>query len=74
MQRIDYIEFSATNIAATKQFYAGLFGWTFEDYGPDYTGFQDGRIAGGFAKGEPVKAGGHWWSSMRKRWKRPNSA
>lgn len=33
--RIDYIEFPATDIAATKQFYSKLFGWRFEDYGPD---------------------------------------
>jgi uncharacterized protein len=58
MHRIDYIEFHATDIAATKQFYAGLFGWTFEDYGPDYTSFQDGRIAGGFAHAASVKPGG----------------
>jgi predicted enzyme related to lactoylglutathione lyase len=46
--RIDYIEFPAANIAATKTFYADLFGWKFTDYGPAYTSFDDGRIAGGF--------------------------
>lgn len=25
-----------------------LFGWQFEDYGPDYTSFSDGRLSGGF--------------------------
>ena len=44
--RIDYIEFPATDIAKTRSFYQGLFGWTFEDYGPDYTSFGDGRITG----------------------------
>ncbi len=48
---IDYIEFAATDIGATKQFYAQVFGWKFTDYGPDYTSFEDGRLAGGFAKG-----------------------
>ncbi len=46
--RMDYIEFPATDIAATKRFYTAVFGWKFEDYGPDYTSFHDGRLAGGF--------------------------
>ena len=48
--RIDYIEFPATDIAATKQFYAATFGWAFTDWGPDYVSFEDGRTNGGFAK------------------------
>jgi predicted enzyme related to lactoylglutathione lyase len=52
--RIDYIEFGASDIAATKTFYTALFGWKFTDYGPDYTSFEDGRLAGGFAKGGPA--------------------
>lgn len=51
-RRIDYIEFSATDIAATKLFYAEAFGWHFTDYGPDYTSFEDGRLSGGFHKAE----------------------
>jgi len=46
--RMDYVEFPATDIGATKAFYAGVFGWQFTDYGPDYTSFFDGRLAGGF--------------------------
>lgn len=57
MNRIDYIEFPATDIAATKQFYHEAFGWTFEDYGPDYSSFSDSRIAGGFTKAEAVGKG-----------------
>jgi predicted enzyme related to lactoylglutathione lyase len=56
--RIDYIEFHATDIAATKTFFTGVFGWRFTDYGPDYTSFEDGRIAGGFARAESVKPTG----------------
>jgi len=59
-RRIDYIEFPATDIAATKQFYAGVFGWKFTDYGPDYTSFEDGRLAGGFWKSGRSAAGGPW--------------
>ena len=55
--QIDYIEFGATDIEATKQFYHNVFGWEFTDYGPDYTSFADGRIAGGFTTDGTVGAG-----------------
>jgi predicted enzyme related to lactoylglutathione lyase len=60
---IDYIEMPSTNLAATKDFFTGLFGWVFQDYGPDYVAFDDGRMTGGFfaseltstvAKGAPL--------------------
>jgi predicted enzyme related to lactoylglutathione lyase len=60
---IDYIEMPSTNLTATKDFFTGLFGWVFQDYGPDYAAFDDGRITGGFfasdltstvAKGAPL--------------------
>lgn len=56
--RVDYIEFPAQDIAKTKAFYTGVFGWKFTDYGPDYTSFEDGRIAGGFYRKDTVMAGG----------------
>jgi hypothetical protein len=57
-RRIDYIEFPAADVARTKAFYAGVFGWKFTDYGPDYTSFEDGRLSGGFAKTDGVTRGG----------------
>jgi len=54
-RRVDYIEFGATDVARTKAFYQQVFGWKFEDYGPDYTSFQDGRLSGGFTKDAPVR-------------------
>lgn len=56
--RIDYIEFPATDVARTKAFYEQVFGWKFTDYGPDYTSFEDGRLAGGFTKEGTVSRGG----------------
>jgi predicted enzyme related to lactoylglutathione lyase len=56
--RIDYIEFSATDIPATKAFYAAVFGWTFTDYGTDYTSFNDGQMRGGFARVQSNATGG----------------
>lgn len=48
-RRIDYVEFPTTDIARVKRFYHQVFGWKFTDYGPDYTSFEDGRLAGGFS-------------------------
>jgi predicted enzyme related to lactoylglutathione lyase len=56
-RRIDYIEFSVTRVPHAKQFYGEAFGWTFEDYGPDYASFSDGRLSGGFQTAS-VRAGG----------------
>ncbi len=56
--RIDYVEFPATDIEATKQFYSTVFGWQFEDYDPDYTAFCDRPLSGGFVKADSVTAAG----------------
>ena len=56
---MDYIEFPATDIEATKRFYAQVFGWQFTDYGPSYTSFNDGRLGGGFnSESQPSGADG----------------
>ena len=34
--KVNYIEFSTTDIARTKKFYSEVFGWGFQDWGPDY--------------------------------------
>lgn len=55
---IDYIELSVTDVAKAKRFYAKAFGWSFNDYGPDYAGIQgDEREAGGLCKAKKVSAG-----------------
>jgi predicted enzyme related to lactoylglutathione lyase len=56
--RMDYIEFSAADIATSKLFYGQVFGWKFTDYGPDYTSFEDGRLYGGFSKVRAAIQGG----------------
>lgn len=48
--RIDYIEFKANDLEKIKSFYASCFGWSFTDYGPDYTSFSDGQLNGGFER------------------------
>jgi len=57
--QMDYIEFPATDIEATKRFYHQVFGWDFQDWGPGYTSFHDGRLGGGFnAESQPAGADG----------------
>lgn len=51
-QGIDYIEMGAADLDAVKAFYSAVFGWRFEDYGPDYTAFTDGRLDGGFRRAD----------------------
>jgi len=55
---INYIELPVTDVAAAKRFYGKAFGWTFEDYGPDYASFRDGQMDGGFRKEPAVVTGG----------------
>nr|WP_304945231.1 VOC family protein [Xanthomonas euvesicatoria] len=55
--RIDYLEFAVDSIAVAKAFYGQAFGWTFQDYGPDYCEFRDGRLSGGFFHGTPQPGG-----------------
>ncbi|RDH85810.1 MAG: glyoxalase [endosymbiont of Escarpia spicata] len=51
-EKINYVEFPAKNIEATKQFFATAFNWSFVDYGPEYTAFSDEGIDGGFFKSD----------------------
>jgi len=46
--RINYIEFPAQDVHAARRFYTDAFGWSFQDYGPTYTAFDDGAMKGGF--------------------------
>jgi predicted enzyme related to lactoylglutathione lyase len=64
-RRIDNIEFAVSDIARARNFYGRVFGWTFTDYGPAYCEFTDGRLTGGFAKGEP-KPGGPLEAAQRR--------
>ena len=50
--KLNYIEFPANDIQATKKFFSAAFSWSFEDYGPEYTAFSDQGLDGGFYKSE----------------------
>ncbi len=51
-ERINYVEFPARDLQATKDFFSQVFGWTFQDFGPDYCAFSDQGIDGGFYRSE----------------------
>ena len=51
-EKINYVEFPAKDLEATKKFFAAAFGWTFVDYGPEYTAFSDEGLDGGFFKSD----------------------
>jgi len=57
-KRINYVEFPVVDIQAAKRFYGEAFGWTFEDWGPEYASFSDGKMSGGFRKEAAVQPGG----------------
>jgi predicted enzyme related to lactoylglutathione lyase len=57
--RIDYVEIPATDIDKTRAFFEQLFGWEFQEWGPDYYSFNDGRLDGGLRRAEePAPASG----------------
>jgi len=51
-EKINYVEFPSKDLALTKQFFETIFGWTYTDYGPDYTAFAKQGIEGGFFKAD----------------------
>ncbi len=53
-EKLNYVEYPARDLAATKAFFQVAFGWSFIDYDPDYTAFSDEGLDGGFYKSEMV--------------------
>jgi len=51
-EKINYLEFPATNISASKEFFSAAFGWTFTDYGPEYSAFSNQGLDGGMFKSD----------------------
>ena len=57
--RIDYVEIPVTDLDRTREFFGALFGWEFQEWGPDYYSFSDGRLEGGLRRSEaPAPASG----------------
>lgn len=51
-EKINYVELPAKDIGKTKAFFEAAFGWSFVDYGPDYTSFSDQGLDGGFYRSD----------------------
>lgn len=49
-EKINYVEFAAKDMEATKSFFTNVFSWKFTDYGPDYIAFSNAGLDGGFRK------------------------
>lgn len=43
-----YLELPAHDTATLKSFYGTLFGWAFQDFGPDYACWNGAGLEGGF--------------------------
>jgi predicted enzyme related to lactoylglutathione lyase len=56
--KLDYLELSATGatLDGVKAFYAAAFAWSFTDYGPTYSAFDEG-LEGGFQADADEAAG-----------------
>ncbi|WGK69785.1 VOC family protein [Candidatus Haliotispira prima] len=59
-EKLNYAEFPAKDMRATKEFFTAVFGWSFEDFGTEYTAFSDEGLDGGFFRSdlESSTAGG----------------
>ncbi|MFI5245512.1 MAG: VOC family protein, partial [Gemmatimonadales bacterium] len=54
---ISYLEFHVSAVASTKKFYGDAFGWSFQDWGPDYAAFEHENVSGGFTSGQVSASG-----------------
>ncbi len=51
-ETINYVEYPARDLGATKRFFHDAFGWEFVDYGPEYAAFSGQGLDGGFFKSD----------------------
>ena len=51
-KKINYVEFPAKDLSATKSFFITVFDWSFEDFGPDYIAFSNAGLDGGFFRSD----------------------
>ncbi len=47
-EKMNYVELPAKDLARTKAFFESAFGFSFTDYGPEYTAFENQGLDGGF--------------------------
>ena len=54
--KINYIEFAASDFDKTKEFFTKVFGWEFTDYGPDYTAYEGWGMDCGFYRSDKTSS------------------
>ena len=47
-EKLDYVEFPARDLVATRAFFQTVFGWEFDNFGEDYCAFAGQGLDGGF--------------------------
>ena len=53
---LDYVEFQSVEMTRSTRFFARAFGWSFNDYGPDYQEIANGGVSGGICSAEDPQA------------------
>jgi predicted enzyme related to lactoylglutathione lyase len=56
---INYVEIPSTDLAESKRFFNQVFGWQFQDFGPEYTAIQAAGCIANFIN--PTKLYQHKW-------------
>ncbi|MCP4469410.1 MAG: VOC family protein [Gammaproteobacteria bacterium] len=51
-EKLNYVELPARDLSATRNFFGEVFGWRFEEFGPDYCAFAGQGLDGGFYRSE----------------------
>ena len=51
-EKLNYVEYPARDLEATRRFFQDAFSWEFEAYGPDYLAFSDEGLDGGFYRSD----------------------
>ncbi|VAW75080.1 Glyoxalase family protein [hydrothermal vent metagenome] len=51
-EKVNYVELPAKNLQATTKFFGQVFGWSFQEFGPEYSAFSNQGIDGGFFKSD----------------------
>ncbi|ADZ90799.1 VOC family protein [Marinomonas mediterranea] len=46
--KINYVELPAKDLTLNKSFFEKAFGWSFQDFGTEYTAFENAGLDGGF--------------------------
>ena len=52
--KLNYVEFASLDIRRSKAFFESAFGWSFTDYGSEYSAFSNAGMDGGIFSAQRV--------------------